>query len=165
MRKKSGFTVVELLVTLLFLSIVIVMVAQIGPSVTANARFTGMMNNFQADYSAAKLLASAENRYVAVIFSTDGHSYSIQKQTDILNFNNWTLVKTVTPFTDQVFNAGDLSSFAVNSTGEVQAYPIPNPLGAPSNIELKFYIEVKGKKTYSRTIKIFPYGGFKIEKN
>jgi Tfp pilus assembly protein FimT len=165
MRKKSGFTVVELLVTLLFLSIVIVMVAQIGPSVTANSRFTGMMNNFQADYSSAKLLASAENRYVAIIFSSNGHSYSIQKQTDITNFNNWTLVKTVTPFSSQAFNAGDLSSFAVNSTGEVHPYPIPTPLGAPGNIELKFYIEVKGKKTYSRTIQIFPYGGLKIEKN
>lgn len=165
MKKKSGFTLIELLVVLALLSVIVVMVAQIGPSVTAQARFSGLINNFQADYSAAKLLAAAENRYVSITFSSDGRSYSLQKQTDITNFDSWTPVKTVTPFSDQTFNAGSLSSFAVNSTGEVRAYPVTLPLSVPTNINLTFYLEVKGKKAYQRTIQIFPYGGLKVEKH
>lgn len=165
MSKKSGFSLIELLITLFMLSILVVMVIQIGPSVTAQSRFRGLINNFQADYASAKLLASAENRYVAITFSSDGRSYTIQKQTDITNYNNWTLVKNVTPLGDKAFcDSGEVADFVVNSTGEVRAFPVPNPLGAPTNIQLKFNYRAKGNKVYQRTIQIFPYGGMKVEK-
>jgi prepilin-type N-terminal cleavage/methylation domain-containing protein len=165
MRKKSGFTLIELLITLALLSIIVVMVARIGPSVTAQSRFRGLVNNFQADYASAKLLASTENRYVAITFSADGHSYIIQKQTDITNYTTWTQVKKVTPLSDLAFfDSGEVADFVVNSTGEVRPFPVPNPLGSPTNITLKFYIKSQGKKVYQRNIQIFPYGGLKVEK-
>ncbi len=166
MRKNPGFTLIELMITLVMLSILVVMVIQIGPSVTAQSRFRGLLNNFQADYASAKLLASAENRYVAITFSADGRSYTIQKQADITNYNAWTLVKTVTPLSDNMsfFASGEVEDFAVNSTGEVRAFPVPNPLGAPTNIYLRFNYKSKGKRVYQRTIQIFPYGGMKVEK-
>ena len=75
MKKKSGFSVVEMLVILALLSIIVVLTLRVGESVTSNSRITGLINNFLADFSQAKLLASAENRYVAITFSADGRSY------------------------------------------------------------------------------------------
>jgi hypothetical protein len=76
----------------------------------------------------------------------------------------------VTPFSDRpFFNAGGVSDFAINSTGEVRAMPIvisDNPI----NVTLSFYIR-RGRGAagdpiaYARTIRIFPYGGLKVEKH
>jgi prepilin-type N-terminal cleavage/methylation domain-containing protein len=171
MRKEKGFTVVELLITLVVLGVLVVMVVSIGESVTANSRITGLINNFLADFSQAKLLASAENRYVAITFSADGRSYSLFKQTDITitDIENWTPVKTITPFSDRpFFTPGALPDFAINSTGEVRPLPIDLSV-APSGITLNFFIR-KGQGldsdavAYTRTIQILPYGGLKVEK-
>jgi Tfp pilus assembly protein FimT len=170
MRKKSGFSIVELLVILLVLGVIVVLTLRVGESVTANSRITGLINNFLADFSAAKLLASTENRYVAITFSADGRSYTLQKQTDVSNYVNWTLVKTVTPFSDRAFfDTGSVSDFAINSTGAVRALPI-NINDNPVNVTLVFYIRRGGGAAsdpiaYQRTIQIFPYGGLKVEKN
>lgn len=169
MRKTRGFTVVELMITLLVLGVLVVMVMRIGDNVTANSRITGLINNFLADYSQAKLLASSENRYVAITFSADGRSYALAKQTDITDTTAWTPVKTVTPFSDRTFfDGGGVADFAINSTGEVR--PLPIDLNAsPSGVTLNFYIR-KGRGTagegiaFTRTIQILPYGGLKVEK-
>lgn len=169
MKSKKGFTVVELLVTLALISIIVVMSLRVGESVTANSRITGLINNFLADFSQAKLVASAENRYVAVTFAADGRSYSILKQTDVSSYVDWTLIKTVEPLSDRSFcTAADVSDFAVNSTGEVRSLPI-NINASPAGVILKFFIRKKqGTPTdeiaYNRTIQIFPYGGLKVEK-
>ena len=173
MKIKSGFTVVELLVVLMLLGIIVVLTMSIGDNVTANSRMTGLINNFLADFSSAKLLAAAENRYVSITFSSDGRSYALQKQTDITNFNSWTPVKTVTPFSDRVFfNTAAVSDFAVNSTGEVRLLDssgIPDMVTPLGTINLNLFIR-KGRGSssdpiaYQRTIQIFPYGGLKVEK-
>jgi Tfp pilus assembly protein FimT len=170
MRKKSGFSLVELMVILLVLGVIVVLTLRIGESVTANSRITGLINNFLADFSAAKLLASTENRYVAITFSADGRSYTLQKQTDVTNPAAWTLVKTVTPFSDRsFFDAGGVSDFAINSTGEVRAVPLVANSNT-INVTLSFYIRKGGGTAsdpiaYKRTIQIFPYGGLKVEKH
>jgi len=170
MRKTKGFTVVELLVTLLVLGVLVVMVMRIGENVTANSRITGVINNFLADFSQAKLLASSENRYIAITFSADGRSYSLSRQTDITDTTAWTQVRTVTPFSDRkFFSSVDVSDFAINSTGEVRPLPI-DLTASPSGITLGFIIR-KGRGldtdaiAYKRTIQIFPYGGLKVEKH
>jgi len=169
MKNKSGFSVVELLVVLVILSVIVVLTLRVGESVTANSRITGLINNFLADCSSAKLLASTENRYVSITFSPDGRSYSLSKQTDVSDYNSWTPVKTVTPFTDRgFFDSAGVSDFAVNSTGEVRSLPI-NINNNPENVTLVFFIR-KGRGgadepiVYQRTIRIFPYGGLKVEK-
>lgn len=174
MKKKSGFTLIELLVVLVLLSILVFLTLGVGESVTANSRITGLINNFMADFSAAKQLAAAENCYVSITFSGDGRSYTLQKQTKVSDYATWTQVKTVTPFSDRpFFNAADVSDFTINSTGEVRLYPLPippNPLGTPTGLSLAFYIR-KGRGVsadpiaYQRTIQIFPYGGLKVEKH
>lgn len=173
MKTKNGFSVVELLIVIAVLAVIVTMTARVGESVTANSRITGLVNNFLADFSSAKLLASTENRYVAITFSGDGNSYTLQKQTDITNFNNWTPVKTVTPFTDRpFFTPGEVSDFAVNSTGAVRLLKsdgTPDMTTAVGTISQNFYIR-KGRGgagdpvVYRRTIQIFPYGGLKVEK-
>jgi Tfp pilus assembly protein FimT len=165
MKKKSGFSVVELLIVLTFISILVFVSMRISDSVTANSRITGLINNFLADFSQAKLLAAAENRYVSIIFSPNGNSYTIQKQTDISDYATWTLVKTVRPFNDKIFyNLGDVSDFAINSTGEVRNMPI-NIANSPTQVTLVFYVlNNRGAVDFTRTIRIFPYGGLKVEK-
>jgi len=170
MKTKKGFSVVEMLVTLALLSIIVVLTLRVGESVTSNSRITGLINNFLADFSQAKLLASAENRYVAITFSADGRSYSILKQTDVSDYTAWTLVKTEMPLSDRTFfSSTDVSDFAINSTGEVRSLPI-NINASPAGVILKFFIRKGlGRSTdeiaYNRTIQIFPYGGLKVEKN
>jgi hypothetical protein len=155
---------------MLMLAVLVVMVARIGENVTANSRISGLINNFLADFSQAKLIASSENRYVAITFSADGFSYTISKQTDITDPTTWTLVKTVRPFSDRTFfSAGGVSDFAVNSTGEVRPLPI-DLTQSPSSATLRFFIRKgRGLSTdaiaYNRTIQILPYGGLKVEKN
>ena len=170
MKKKSGFTVVELLIVLVLLGIMVVLTLRVGESVTANSRITGLINNFLADFSQAKLLASTENRYVAITFSNDGRSYSLQKQNDITDFTTWTNVKTVTPLSEGAFfTVGAFSDFAVNSTGMVRLVDsggTVDPSSTPANVTLSFYIRKgDGSIAYRRTIQIFPYGGLKVEKH
>lgn len=174
MKNKRGLSVVELLVVMLFLAIVIAMSLRIGDSVAANSRVTGLVNNFLADFNSAKLLASTENRYVAITFATDGRSYTLQKQADITNFNTWTKIKTVVPVGGGVFfNAGDVNDIAVNSTGEVRLLKsdgTPDLTTALGTISQALHIRKRpGGSTdpilYRRTIQIFPYGGLKVEKN
>lgn len=167
MRKKAGFSIVEMLVIVAVLGVLVIFTLRIGESVMSNSRITGLINNFLADYSSAKLLASTENRYVAIVFSNDGGSYTIQKQTNISNNAIWTAVKTVTPFSDRgFFNNAQVSDFAINSMGEVRLLPIDTST-PPDNVSLVFFIRTnKGDKVaYQRTIQIFPYGGLKVEKN
>ena len=170
MRKKTGFSIVEMLIILAVLSVIVMLTLRVGESVTTNSRITGVVNNFLADFSAAKLLASTENRYVSITFSADGRSYTLQKQTDVSNYLNWTHVKTVTPLSDRpFFDAAGVSDFAINSTGEVRALPIVIS-DSPINVTLSFYIRRgRGAATdpiaYTRTIRIFPYGGLKVEKH
>lgn len=168
MKSNRGFTVVELLITVSLLAILVVLSLRVGESVTANSRFTGLINNFLADLSQAKLLAATENRYVSITFA-GGRSYTLRKQTDVSDYTSWTPVKTVTPYSDQTFfAAGDVSDFAINSMGEVRTLPI-DISSSPTGITLKFYIR-KGRGTasdpiaYQRTIRILPYGGLKVEK-
>lgn len=179
MKKKSGFTLIELLVVLVLLSILVFLTLGVGESVTANSRITGLINNFLADFSAAKLLAAAENRYVAITFSPDGRSYTVQKLADNdfvdgVLYNDWTTVKTVTPFSDRsFFNVADVSNFAVNSTGVVRMLEVDGSVDIsnnPDNVSLVFFIRKgRGVSTdpiaYQRTIQIFPYGGLKVEKH
>lgn len=174
MKNKRGLSVVELLVVMLFLAIVIAMSLRIGDSVAANSRITGLINNFVADFNSAKLLASTENRYVAITFAADGRSYTLQKQADVTNFNTWTTIKTVVPISGGVFfNAGDVSDFAVNSMGEVRLLKsdgTPDLTTALGTISQALHIRKRPGGTtepvlYRRTIQIFPYGGLKVEKN
>lgn len=169
MRTKRGFTVVELLVILAILAVVVSFSLRLGESVTANSRITGLINNFLADYNSAKLLASTENRYVAITFSADGRSYTLHRQTDITDYTGWTEVKTVTPFSDRpFFTPGEVSDFAVNSVGQVRLLPINIAL-PPDNVALTFFIRKgsgdAGEIAYRRSIQIFPYGGLKVEKS
>jgi Tfp pilus assembly protein FimT len=174
MKKEQGLSVIELLVVMLFLAIVIAMSLRIGDSVAANSRITGLINNFLADFNSAKLLASTENRYVAITFAADGRSYTLQKQADITNFNTWTRIKTVVPVGGGVFfNAGGVSDFAVNSTGEVRLLKsdgTPDLATALGTISQALHIRKRPGGSgdpilYRRTVQIFPYGGLKVEKN
>ncbi|HOW45545.1 MAG TPA: type II secretion system protein [Candidatus Aminicenantes bacterium] len=174
MKNKKGLTVVELLLVILFLGIVTAMSLRIGDSVAASSRITGLINNFLADFNAAKLLAATENRYVSITFAADGRSYTLKKQADITNFNAWATIKTVSPLDGSIFfNAGGVSDIAVNSTGEVRLLKsdgtpdLVTPLGT---ISQAVHIRKRpGGPTdpilYRRTIQIFPYGGLKVEKN
>lgn len=174
MKSQKGVSVVEMMVVMLFLAIVIAMAFRLSDSITANSRITGLINNFLADFSSAKLLASTENRYVSVTFAADGRSYTLQKQADITNFNTWTRIKTVVPFSESSFcKSEEVSNFAINSTGEVRLLKsdgTPDMTTALGTISQAFFVR-KGRGTdddpvvYRRTIQIFPYGGLKVEKN
>ena len=70
--KKSGFTLTELLVTLAVLGMLVAVGAKLGQRTMQRADFTTAINTFVADYNFSRMMASRDNRYVAIDFNDNG---------------------------------------------------------------------------------------------
>lgn len=142
----------------------LVLSLSVGRSVIQKSSFIGGVNQIVADFNYTKQLASRENRYVAVIFNTNGRSYTIHTQDTVGDLSNWTVVKTVEPLDGKEFFIGSsIQNFAVNSVGTVFHYPIINTI--PSAVTLNFFIKYdpRGVIDYQKIVNIYPYGGIKVE--
>jgi len=168
MKKKNGFTIIELLVTIAIIGIITVIGINMGRSAVQRSMFTAAINQFVADFSLARQLASRENRYVAIDFDADGTSYRLLVQKSIqtpltTDANSYRVNKTVVPYNGETFlNSAD--DFAVNSRGVVRAFPVVAG-SSPISVTINFFRK-KGKTDtidYQRTITIYPSGGIKIE--
>ncbi len=175
MKKNRGFSVFELLVVIAVFGVVVYMTISLSPMLGLSSRLNKAVNRVISDINFAKQMASAENRYVVIDFSSDGTTYTIKKQKDISFFNpsldddsSWDTVRSFRPWgKEQFFRTAEVKDFAVNSIGEVRE--ITNP--GPTKISLKFFVK-KNKWGYvsdenialSKRVVIFPYGGVKVEK-
>ena len=172
MKNKKGFSIVELLVTLMLLAVLIVMIGSTGKDAIQRSSFTSAVNGFVADLDLARQLAARENRYVAFDFDEAGTKYVMKVQQRVgvspMNENNYDPVKEVSPLDGEQFVEYP-RDFAVNSEGFTMAYPV-NPSSGPISVDLKF-IKKKNREAsaldqnydYYRSIVIFPSGGIKIE--
>ena len=171
--KNKGFTLVEMLIVIAIFGLIAVMVATISPAIAQRSRMNRATNELVSDLNMAKQLASTENRFVAVDFSTDGRSYTIRKLKEFL-FNPdpmkltdddiWVHVKTAKPLDgDQFFNAAAMTDFAFNSTGETRLFDADNP--DPTLITLSIFIKKRRSNDLEHTkqIKVYPYGGIRVE--
>ena len=169
MKKNDGYTVVQLLLVIAIFSVFTVLALNIGRSAVQRSDFTGVINNFIADYTYAKQYAIRENCYVWFDFSSNGKSYTIKSQASVGDFDNWKVIQrksNVMPLSgQQFFNGSEVEGFTINSMGEVYAYPMGSS-PQPTSVTLTFF--VKNKTTdvvdYQKTVNIFPYGGVKVEK-
>lgn len=156
---------VEVLVMVALIGVIVMVAASVGESVRLKSRITGIVNNFISDFNRAKMLAAAENRYVAMIFNDDGHSYEVRKQDLVGNMNtdNWILVSEYNPKdTEQFFEPANVESFAVNSLGEIRKVPLAiNAM--PVSVKHAFSFNWHGNG-YSAIMTIQAYGGLKVEK-
>ena len=162
----KGFTIVELLVTIGFIAILVILSVTMGRSALQRSSFTAAINQFVADFSYARQLASRENRYVAIVINPGGTAYTIRIQRkiglDLSNPNNYMDDKTVEPLEGEQFFSS-ASSFAVNSVGVIRAYPV-NVNASPITVTLTCVKKrMSGEIDYKRTLTIFPSGGIKIE--
>jgi prepilin-type N-terminal cleavage/methylation domain-containing protein len=167
MKKNKGFSIIEMLVTLLVLAIFLTMVVSMGRSVTQRASFTAAFNQFVADFYFARQLASKENKYVAMVFDDLGRFYTIRVQAelddDLTDFRSYYDFKKITPLDGIEFFSG-ATDFAFNSTGLVRAYPVNLNLD-PISVSITFFKkhEATGKMDYKKSVLIYPTGGIKIE--
>jgi len=171
MKKKKGFSVVELLVTIGIMALILVLSLQMGRRSVNRASFTAAINNFVADFNYARQLATRENRYVAFDFSSDGTSYTIRilrgVGLDPQLEDSYKNDKKAEPMDgEQCFSSA--TDFAVDSMGVIRQYPV-DPNSSPITVTLDFFkIASKGgtgtsEKDYEKTVTIFPTGGIKIE--
>ncbi|UCH92429.1 MAG: prepilin-type N-terminal cleavage/methylation domain-containing protein [Candidatus Aminicenantes bacterium] len=175
MKKKRGFTVVEMLVTVAILAVLIVMALQMGRSAVQKATLTAAINEFIADFNYARQLASRENRYVAFVFNDTGTAYTIRVLRRVsLNptlETSYVDHKTHSPLGGEPC-LKDTTDFAVNSMGVIRQYPV-DPNANPITVTMDFYKAQEGAEwetsydpslvDYQKTITIFPTGGIKIE--
>ena len=164
MKKTRGFSLMELLLVVSFMAIVLTMVITVGRSVTQKSYFSGGVSTFVANFAYAKQVAARENRLVAINFNADGRSYDLRRQNRIGDVTQWAGLKSVRGMDGKVFfDSGTVQDFAVNSMGEVFAFPIaadPQPV----QVSLGFFIKSpSGGIDYQTLITIFGYGGIKVE--
>lgn len=171
MKKKRGFSVVEMLVAIAIMAVVLVLSLRVGRSSVQRASFTAAINDFVADFNYARQVATRENRYVAFDFSADGSSYTMRILKSFSHDpqleDSYKNHKVSSPMDGDPCISG-ATDFAVNSMGVIRQYPV-DPNSSPITVTLNFYKAKKGTETgtpvkdYQKRIIIFPTGGIKIE--
>jgi prepilin-type N-terminal cleavage/methylation domain-containing protein len=171
MKKKRGFSVVEMLVAIAIMAVVLVLSLQVGRSSVQRSSFTAAINSFVADFNYARQLATRENRYVAFDFNDNGASYTIRIQRSVALDpqleGSYVNHKIASPMDGEPCFSG-ATDFAVNSLGVIRQYPV-DPNSSPITVTVDFYkARTRGgtgtpEKDYEKTITIFPTGGIKIE--
>lgn len=165
MNKKEGFSIIELLISLVVMAVIILFTLNIGRSAMQRAGFDSAVNQFVADYNYARQRAAQTNRYVAFVFNPTAGSYNILVQNashvSLADPNNYALYKTIAPLNGEAFfNVSD--NFAVSSTGVIHRYPVI-VTAPPISINITFFKKSqKGKDDFQRFMTIFPYGGLKL---
>lgn len=166
-KNENGFTVVELLITVLFIAILLAMALRVGKRATQQADFAAGINTFVSDLAYARQLASRENRYVAFDFSDDGTSYTmlVQRQIglDLSNPASFAEEKVVEPNKGLPFVTAP-TDFSVNAMGLIRDYPVDQS-APPITIVMNFFRKdrLSGEISHQKKLTIFPYGGVKID--
>lgn len=170
MKNKKGFTLVELLISIIVLATFLAMSLSIGRSSLQRAKFTDAFNTFIADFYYARQLAAVQNKYVAFVFDSQGRNYTIRIQkgfnVNLASEDSFIDFKTVSPLAGEAFfdvkQGGD---FAFNPMGVVRAYPVDIGKNAVSaRIEFFKKHQATGNIDFKKTVWIYPSGGIKIEK-
>ncbi len=168
-QNEKGMTIIEILVTLAIFGAILAVSVNLGKAAAQRTNLSNAVNKFVADYSYARMLASRDNRYVAIVFEEDGTGYSILVQRkigdDLTQAENYDVDKVVRPMDNEVFfEHAVTTSFAVNSMGMVKAFPV-NPNNPPITVILDFFVKDKvlDEIDYEQTITLFPTGGIKID--
>jgi prepilin-type N-terminal cleavage/methylation domain-containing protein len=162
-KHSKGFTIIEMLITLAVLAALIVVSVGVGRSAIQRANFTSALNNFVADVSYARQLASRTNRYVAIDFNDAGSSYTIKVQDKLGDYTTFNDDRTIDPMSGQQF-VENFSDFTINSVGMIRDFPVTAGSGIKT-ITLDFIQlnSVTGSYDYKKTVTLFPSGGIKIE--
>jgi prepilin-type N-terminal cleavage/methylation domain-containing protein len=166
-KKNNGFTILELMITLVIIGVFVALSLSIARSAIERASFTSAINQFISDFYYAKQLAARENKYVAIVFNNNLRSYSVRILNSLIAnpelTANYIELKEVEPMPEKQFFEG-VNSFAFNSTGMVRPYPVDLD-AAPITFLLTFLREssVPGEKDFKKIIRVYPSGGIQID--
>jgi prepilin-type N-terminal cleavage/methylation domain-containing protein len=170
MIKKNGFTVVEMLVSLLLLAVLVAISFSVGRETIARADFTSTVNQFISDFSFARQLAARENRYAAITFDSEGTTYSVLLQREVAqdpaSTASFTEMKKVEPMNGKQFIAKNTPGFMVNAMGITRKFPYDPANADPITVTVDFFRNDVTKVDvilFKKTLTIFPSGGIKIE--
>ncbi len=164
MQNNKGYTVIELLAVMVIIGILAMSSAMVARTLLPRSYISSALNTFSSDYSYARQLASKENRFVAIVFNTEGTSYSVLSQQTVGTFGSgaWVQVKqknNIKPMAGKKFIKSP-TNFAVNSMGEVRDYPDCTSLIA---VTLDFFYNA-GNMEFESQVKLYQSGGIKVEK-
>ncbi len=168
MKRKRGFTVIELLVTILIMALLMTISLGFSRHAINRANFNSSVNKFVADFSYARQLASRMNRYVAIDFDKSGGFYAIltQNQIGVFSQDKFSVDRTYHQPNNQKFFDGDTAqSLIINSMGIVRNFPM-NPGDPPRSVTIEFVQENQSSwdtSKYKKQVTIYPTGGIKIE--
>jgi len=169
MKTKQGFTIIEMLISMLIMAIFLIVSLGVGRGTVQRANLTKSINTFIADFNLCRQMAARLNRHVAIAFNNEGTGYQIRVQNEVAvplteDVNSYRVEREVYPNEKEQFLTG-FSDFSVNSMGIIHAYPVvANPV--PITVVLNFAAMKTGSSTetdYQQTMTIFPTGGIETK--
>ena len=167
MKKKSGFTLVELLVVLVIFGIIVMLASSISLKNKNRWDLRGVSRGITATFYEMKQRASRENLPCRISFSRN--AYSTWSCNEVAGFRSWVKIKDIPIGTSDklfVFQGAGYPDIAIDSKGMVysttNASPIVLVLNNIQTIELRSNIQGEsfGDKF---TISLYPYGGINVK--
>lgn len=156
---------IEMMLTMILVAVMTILAIGIFRSTAQRSNFTSAVNQFVADFSYARQLASKTNRYVAIRFHNSGTFYTVLTQNKTGNYTDFSVNKKVYPLNmDQAFDGELTQDFVVNPMGLVRLFPV-TANSQLASVDIQFFQNNKNvdSKRYKRTIHINPSGGIKLK--
>jgi len=154
-KKQKGFSVVEMLLVLLFVGLLATMAINISVRGRSRWALRGMAREVTSAFYQAKQLASRENSPTKLDFSDTGYSYYRRRS------GAWELIRSE-KFGEKINRSStSTTGFAISPSGFL-LNPSTMAISGMQTIELK---APHGALVDTITINIYPYGGVRVQKD
>ena len=163
MKKNKGLTVVELLVTILFIGIIVTFVLSISLKSTSRVKLRGAAREITAGIYRIKAEAAKENRAIRMTFYADTYEYRYWDSTQWQEFKTDPFLKD--PAEKRLPKEVSISTppdFAINPRGFV-VYPVGTNQFKLAGIQTIQLQSPGSKGTDTITIQLSPVGGISVK--
>ncbi len=156
-NKLAGFSIIELLVVLLFFSILISVTLSYSLKGKDRANLSSTARAITGEIFKIKQISARENMIIRMKFTADSYTYEYYDGLIWQDYSTRDVKAGTTPENIAILNPPD---FAVNSRGMILK-PADMQLSGTQTVTLR---APRGTGYDYIYIKLFPYGGIKVEK-